>query len=310
MPWSLGATPDDIKLASTRDFEGKTLIFYEKLDGETTVCSRESIHARSQDGWGKPWQSSMTAEYYRFKYEIPENMWIFGENMYATHSIEYEFLPSFFFVFNIAYQGEFLAVDEVVEWAEYFELPMCPYFYIGTLQPFAIPTHSTFGKECEGYVLRNVHNFKIADFKLNVAKSVRKDHAKTTHRWTTRWKSAKLNKFKHELLTRNRFRKSVFERDSYKCVVCGGKTADVHHILERKLWSDGGYYIENGVSLCEAHHIQAEKEILTVEYLRNTINVMRPIIPSQLCIDKRYNRWGDQIAFTSIVDQKGQKNES
>jgi 5-methylcytosine-specific restriction endonuclease McrA len=49
---------------------------------------------------------------------------------------------------------------------------------------------------------------------------------------------------KHPLLTRDRFRESVLARDNHACVVCKRKgiPLDAHHIIERRLFPDGGYY--------------------------------------------------------------------
>lgn len=65
------------------------------------------------------------------------------------------------------------------------------------------------------------------------------------------------------LLNRDTFRNAVFERDNYKCVVCGETAVDAHHIIERKLFDDGGYYIDNGVSLCGKHHLEAEMTVIS-----------------------------------------------
>lgn len=53
----------------------------------------------------------------------------------------------------------------------------------------------------------------------------------------------------NKLLSRDEFRESVFARDRYKCIFCGKQAEetpegklDAHHIIERRLWSDGGYY--------------------------------------------------------------------
>lgn len=50
------------------------------------------------------------------------------------------------------------------------------------------------------------------------------------------------------LLTRDQFREGVFARDAHRCVFCGRTAAetpegklDAHHIIERRLWGDGGY---------------------------------------------------------------------
>ena len=55
------------------------------------------------------------------------------------------------------------------------------------------------------------------------------------------------------LLTRDSFRDSVFKRDGYACVICGSsdRPLDAHHIIERRLWTDGGYYTDNGATLCD-----------------------------------------------------------
>lgn len=73
---------------------------------------------------------------------------------------------------------------------------------------------------------------------------------------------------KNILLSRDVFRESTFERDKHKCVICGAKAQDAHHIIERRLWDDGGYYIDNGASLCGEHHIMAEQTTLSVEEIR------------------------------------------
>src|SRR3546814_17638272 len=60
------------------------------------------------------------------------------------------------------------------------------------------------------------------------------------------------------LLTRTAFREGVFARDENRCVFCPLPAEDAHHIIERRLWPDGGYYLDNGASVCRAHHIRCE----------------------------------------------------
>jgi len=43
------------------------------------------------------------------------------------------------------------------------------------------------------------------------------------------------------LLTRDEFREAVFARDHHRCVICRNEGKDAHHILERRLFDDGGY---------------------------------------------------------------------
>lgn len=62
---------------------------------------------------------------------------------------------------------------------------------------------------------------------------------------------------------REAFRKAVFARDGNKCKVCrvdgNNHKLDAHHITDRTLMPNGGYVLENGISLCELCHEKAEQ---------------------------------------------------
>ncbi len=96
------------------------------------------------------------------------------------------------------------------------------------------------------------------------------------------------------LLTRDSFREGVFARDGNRCVVCGQQAQDAHHIMERRLWPDGGYYLANGASLCGLCHIKAEQTTITPQDLWERIRV-KPIIPPHLYDDQPYDKWGNPI---------------
>jgi len=38
---------------------------------------------------------------------------------------------------------------------------------------------------------------------------------------------------------------------------------NAHHIIDRHLMPNGGYVVENGITLCPAHHIDAERFHIT-----------------------------------------------
>lgn len=99
------------------------------------------------------------------------------------------------------------------------------------------------------------------------------------------------------LLSREDFRNKVFQRDNYKCVICGNVAKDAHHIIERRLFDDGGYYLDNGASLCEEHHLEAEKTILTCEKIREAAKIKKIILPEHLYQDSEYlyDKWGNTI---------------
>ena len=64
------------------------------------------------------------------------------------------------------------------------------------------------------------------------------------------------------------FRAAVFGRDGYRCVFCGHPSPDeseidAHHIVNRNHIPDGGYTLDNGVTLCKVGnncHLRAERE--------------------------------------------------
>ena len=100
----------------------------------------------------------------------------------------------------------------------------------------------------------------------------------------------------HQQLTRDEFREQTFARDNYKCVVCGEPAVDAHHIIERRLWGDsGGYFIANGASVCEEHHLQCEMTTISVEQIRSFAGITKPIIPQHMYSDVVYDKWGNVL---------------
>lgn len=98
-----------------------------------------------------------------------------------------------------------------------------------------------------------------------------------------------------KLLSREEFKDKVFARDDYKCLVCGEPAADAHHILERDLFDDDGFYLENGASVCNACHIKAEMTLITVEELRALAGIKVPVLPAGIYESDVVDKWGNYI---------------
>lgn len=98
-----------------------------------------------------------------------------------------------------------------------------------------------------------------------------------------------------KLLTRDQFREATFARDKHKCLFCDKPAVDAHHIIERRLWDDGGYYLENGASLCGTHHLEAEMTILSVEEIREKAGITKIVVPDRLYEDAVYDKWGNEV---------------
>lgn len=99
-----------------------------------------------------------------------------------------------------------------------------------------------------------------------------------------------------ELLTREQFRNAVFDRDGHKCLFCDETSnLDAHHIMERKLFPDGGYYIDNGATLCAKHHIQAETTDLSTTAIREKAGIKNIVLPDHLSEEDDFDKWGNVI---------------
>jgi hypothetical protein len=99
-----------------------------------------------------------------------------------------------------------------------------------------------------------------------------------------------------KLLTRDDFRAAVFARDGHVCVVCRDSESalDAHHIIERRLFPDGGYYVDNGATVCEEHHLLAEQTVLSCDELRARCGIKTVVLPPHLYDDNdfAYDKWG------------------
>lgn len=96
-------------------------------------------------------------------------------------------------------------------------------------------------------------------------------------------------------MTRDEFREGVFLRDDRRCVICGAPAVDAHHIIERRLWEDGGYLLDNGASLCAEHHLAAERTTLGCEEIRAAAGIHLVVLPEDFDRAEVYTKWGDVI---------------
>lgn len=106
---------------------------------------------------------------------------------------------------------------------------------------------------------------------------------------------AKKNDYTNKLLSREQFKELVFKRDKYKCIFCDQPCIDAHHIIDRKLWSDNGYYLNNGASVCEEHHWAVEKTDISVQEVWTKCGITEPCLPPQLDPNLNYDKWGNVL---------------
>lgn len=98
----------------------------------------------------------------------------------------------------------------------------------------------------------------------------------------------------HSLLTRDQFREQVLARKNGQCCFCGEKAVDAHHIVERKLWGDGGYYLANGAQVCADHHMACETTEISTEEVRKACGITDVLLPAHFEVGS-YDKWGNPV---------------
>lgn len=213
-PFSPGTTSDDrFNHTYWQDIQQFTnLLHTEKLDGENNCLNSMGVFARSHAApTTSPWTAQLRERWALIKNDLGD-LELFGENLYAIHSIEYKRIEEYYFIFAIRIKDMWLSWQEVKFYAALFDLPTVPELGLDrtstltetTLQDRIISfakEESIFGSldpisqsDCtrEGVVSRNIEEYPVSEFEHNVFKYVRKGHVKTDEHWTRNWQRAKL----------------------------------------------------------------------------------------------------------------------
>lgn len=126
---SLGTTSDDrfmpdgyVQVFAEMD----ELVITEKLDGQNNCFTKQGVFARSHTAptthsWDKP----MRERWNLIKHDLGD-LEIFGENMYGIHSIAYQRLESYFYVFAVREGERWLSWEEVKFYASLLDFPTVP----------------------------------------------------------------------------------------------------------------------------------------------------------------------------------------
>jgi tRNA splicing ligase len=128
---------------------------------------------------------------------------IFGENMQGNHSIEYDLLTSWFYMFGCRQETDngfqWASWDDVETFAYALGVPTVPVLFKGSVSSVEelesvtmeiLSQGSKLGPEIEGLVVRAADSFSDEYFPLKVMKWVRKGHVTTDQHWTKNWKQA------------------------------------------------------------------------------------------------------------------------
>jgi hypothetical protein len=179
-------------MASTEALCGVAIVITEKLDGSNMAMTRSAIYARSHSGppthpsfaWAK-------ALHARVWGQIDEGLTLFGEYCYAVHSIAYDVLPGYFFLFGVRDDAtnEWWDWDSVETQAAVLGIPVAPVLFRGIVTELEPLTRrlaaepSKYGGAREGMVVRVERKFADEEFGRVLGKYVRAGHVQTDEHW-------------------------------------------------------------------------------------------------------------------------------
>ncbi|GBG14549.1 pilus assembly protein CpaF [Novimethylophilus kurashikiensis] len=97
------------------------------------------------------------------------------------------------------------------------------------------------------------------------------------------------------LLSRKDFEVQVLKLLRGKCCLCSAPATAAHHILDRKLFADGGYRLSNGAPVCDACHWRCETTEVSVEDVRKACGHNALVLPDGFEPALTYDKWGNLI---------------
>lgn len=183
LPWSPGATPDDVRTGDLSGLRGREVVVTEKLDGENTTLYPDGMHARSLDSAHHPSRAWVKSLQGRIGARIPAGWRVCGENVHARHSLPYQELESWFYGFSVWDGDRCLDWDRTVAFLRRLGVPAPPVLWRGVFDERALRGLRLDTERQEGYVVRTVEGFGRDEFAGRVAKWVRREHVRTDTHW-------------------------------------------------------------------------------------------------------------------------------
>jgi hypothetical protein len=190
---------NDCGYADLEKFVDMPLVITIKMDGSNCLLTSEKVCARNAYSANHKSFDLMKAEHSKIQHLIPPNIQIFGEWLYAKHSIHYceinhNKLDGLFQLFAVYDKNTTLwqSWDTVKQWAKILGVVTVPIInevsYSSTFElagKISAVGESIVHHGHEGIVIRNKYPFYWGRFSENIAKYVRANHVQTDKHWTT-----------------------------------------------------------------------------------------------------------------------------
>ena len=186
LPWSEVMSKDDKVIRHNNMFNGKDVVVTVKYDGSSiSLYNDGSFHSRSiqssrqhesNDYLHSWWANKLYSNGYLLIHTKWPNLRLVGENMYATHTIEYTNLEDIFLLHSAWNGSTCLSWEDTLNICFVLNITSVPVLYKGPYDETKIKSFNTLDKYrddvVEGYIVRNSNEYEYNQSDFNIAKFV------------------------------------------------------------------------------------------------------------------------------------------
>ncbi|XVJ64555.1 MAG: RNA ligase family protein [Sphingopyxis sp.] len=181
LPWSDTIGEGDRRLASLAPLSGEQVVVTEKMDGENVSLYRDFLHTRSVRRIAHPSREWLNHFWESVRGQIPEDWRICGEYLYASHTVSYDALPSYFLAFSVWNERNIcLSWPDTLAFLAELGIEPVPALYAGPLDQQAI--HRAWREkegQSEGYIVRSAGEIPYRRFRHLVGKYIRESYVQS-----------------------------------------------------------------------------------------------------------------------------------
>lgn len=186
LPWSEVMSKDDKTIKHNNMFNGKDVVVTVKYDGSSiSLYNDGTFHSRSiqssrQHECSNYLHSWWANKLYTDNYMLLHNKWpnlrLVGENMYTTHTIQYNNLEDVFLLHSAWNGTTCLSWDDTLTICTLLNITPVPVLYKGIYKEDIVKSYNTLDRYrddiVEGYIVRNSDEYLYNDSNFNIAKFV------------------------------------------------------------------------------------------------------------------------------------------